>query len=783
MDELNNESFPRGGEPRFTSVATSDNASDQELRKLGRRTTWGGVIMIALLVLGAAAIAAFFWVRNRASGARWAAYESAQEQSQSAEEFLSRIRPLLPAADFADVKIRIMQKLAQYRDTEAVSLVIAELHSEVSIVRAQAARTLAAIGSPGADAAKPHLLRVLPRTDVADRAPVVWALAVLGEAAASEAIIEEFRGGRLQGQEGFDPRVVSAVLGPQRLSSDALLNHDEVSVRTLTAEALAETATPEIVEPLGRLVRFELARGEPDENVLRAAASGLGRAGDERAGQALVNLLAGRPRMRAVVLDALRRTVGAPGLATLLDSTSDVSIERELVRTLARGHDPRALETLADLLDHADAEIQQHAAFGLAELGDARSVPVLLALARADDLATARQALLHLRELGAPGAASGLMEMLHDARFRNRRASVLRALGRTGALGAGPVVLRYLDGEDASSAALALAELDFDPAYNRMQRLLPRPPELDLSQPRVANEDLLMLRTAAVRATGRYGRLEAAPALMRIIEDAQDDRRVRLEAGYALGAVADNDVRRQVLAKISDHSLDEYARRYFVPALWQRPDPALVEALLDVVARAETPSELRTAAALAVGYAGADSADERVSRMLAQPERQASAALMVVLGGTAPQARALMALLADNAELATGLREALSNEENHRFDLLTNTMFDSGQVFRRLRVALVLAEGEGDRRYTFVLNHITHRLGVGWDGHDGMTARAIRSRLWEALRGDDEARSEWVAQVLGRMDERGLLLAARDQGGKGSAQARAQLRRMNSAAR
>ena len=96
---------------------------------------------------------------------------------------------------------------------------------------------------------------------------------------------------------------------------------------------------------------------------------------------------------------------------------------------LAVSHDPRAADTLAGLLGSEDAEIQQDAAFGLAALGDARAVPVLLELAQGDDLTIGREALSKIQFLGAEQAADGLLAMLDDERFLGRRANILRALG------------------------------------------------------------------------------------------------------------------------------------------------------------------------------------------------------------------------------------------------------------------------------------------------------------------------------------------------------------------
>jgi HEAT repeat protein len=771
---------PMADEDPFAAADLGPPVGDDDaLKKMGSRTPAWGWIALIVLVLGVLGVGVVWWQQNQAYNARWEAYNAAQAEATDEEDFLRRIREILPDTKYEDVKIRILQKMGEYEDAAAVPVIVQQLESQVPTVRAAAARALAAIGSPGADAAKPDLLRILPNTDERDRAPVVWALAVLGESAAADAIIEEFSSGRLQGQPGFDPAVISNVLGPERLSSNELLDHDETSVRVLTASALAEAASPEVIDPLSRMVDFELGREEPDENVLRAIASGLGRAGDARAGGPLFRILESQQRMRSVVLDSLRKTVGAPGIAALLESADDVSIVRELVRMLANGHDPRAADTLAEYVDHEDADIRQDAAFGLADLGDPRATPVLLDLATGEETPVAREALTKLQRLGAEQAADGLAAMLDEERFLARRANTLRALGRTGASHVGSVIEEQLETDDVASAALALADLDYEPAYDRLLDMIPRPDDVDFSQPTVANEEAFMNRTAAVRAVGRYGRPEAAEALMTIVEDPLDDRRLRHDAALALGAVATAEVSRTVLEKLQDPDLDEVAKRYYVSALWQNPSRELAPDLMDLIEAADTPPDVKRAAALAVGYAADPALDERVASMLANPDTQREAAFMVVLGGSEANAEALLEALGDNGELQQVLMFTIRDDESNAFNLVTQDAFDSGQIWRRLQVAQILNEGEGDNRHGYLWNHVIERLRVGWDGHDGMTPRQIREELWNALRGDEPDRRELAADVLAAMDERGLLMSARDQGGPGSDEARERLREMN----
>lgn len=755
---------------------------DAAIRGMGSGTplwAWGLLLVLLASVVGVGYV---WWQQNQSYEQRWDEYHVAQNEATDVADFLRRVRAILPNTQYEEVKIRILLKMGEHRDVESVPIITSQLNSEIATVRAAAARALAAIGSPGADSAKPELLRILPQTDIRDRAPIVWALAVLGESAAADAIIEEFSSGRLQGQEGFDPRVISDVLGPERLSSNDLLNHREVSVRVLTAAALAETASADIIDPLSRMTDFELARtapDEPDENVLRSIASGLGRAGDPRAGVPLFHILEAQPRMRPVVLDSLRKTVGAPGLAALLESARDDTIRLELVRMLAASHDPRAADPLAGFIASENPDMRREAVFGLAELGDARAAPGLVELARGLDLTVGREALAKLQRLGVPDAADGLVEMLGDEQYLGRRANILRALGTTGATHVGATLERQLDGDDVAPAANALADLDYDPAYRRLLGMIPRPRDVDFSIPSVANEMPFMNRTAAVRAIGRYGRPDAAEALMVVIEDPIDDRRLRQDAGLALGAVANPETLRLILERIHDPELDEIAKRYYVAALWQTASREISTEMMDLVANPDTAPDVKRSAALAIGYAADPALDTRIGEMLQDATLQREAAFMIVLGGSEANGRALLTALATNDELQQLILFSIRDDQTNSFNLVTAGGFESGAVWRRLAVADILNQGDGDNRHGYVWNHLIERMRVGWDGHDGMGPRDVRTQLWNGLRGDDPARRALAARVLSSMDERGLLMSARDQGGNGSSEAREQLRRLN----
>lgn len=752
---------------------------DQVVRKINRRTTVFGRVAALLVVVGGLGLGAAWYVRSQAYEHRWDAYQEAQ-RAEDREEFLRRIREELPRTQFDDVRMRIMQKVGQYRDGASVPLLIPFL-DQAGRLRAHAARALAEIGSPDADAAKPHLLRVLPHTDERDRTPVVWALAVLGEPAAADEIIREFQSGRLQHQRHppFDARIIVRVIGVSRLASPELTGHESVAVRTLVAQTLAEAGTPDVIDPLARMLADPQNREGDGRNVLQIAAAGLGRIGDPRAAPPLFELMRRDPGMRVTVLEALRRSTGARGLSVLLRSADDDATRRDLAIMLRATHDPAAADALASLLDSADEMTRFEAARGLAELGDARAIPVLVQFARSPSPDTGRDALDSLMLVPSPQVVAALLPMLSDDTFVNRRSQIIRVLGRSGAREAAPTLLRYLQGDDIGAAALALADLQDDRGWGALMRIIPRRPDQNFAQyggmSGVPLQHEYDNRTAAVRAIGRYGRPQAARALMTIIEDPLDDIRLRNEAGLALGAIANDEILRQVLAKVQQTDLDEPARRYYLGALWQRPSRSMSSALLDLIANPATPPDVRRPAAVAVGYAADPANDARLISMLESDVTKQAAAIAIALGGSTEAAHRLVAVLRRDTELRQALQDDLMNETNDWFNLLTSDLWESGQVLRRIQVARIL-HNEG---FGFAWLPLVARLRSGWTGVGGLSARDVRTRLYALLRGDDPAQRQLAASVFGAIGETGLLMAARDTGGNGAEEARAELQRLN----
>ncbi len=732
--------------------------SDEEaIRKIGQRSSASGKIVTLLMVVGAVGLAWFYMQRS-------AAYESRmngvlEAGKMEGEPMLAKLREELSKTSYDDVKERAIRNLAHFKDQQSIPLFIKELDT-AGIVRRAAALALAGIGSPAADQAKPKLLEVLPKSDEKDKPQVVWALAVLKEPAAADAILAEFTSGRLQAQPGFDPQIITKAIGIAKLSSPELTGHKEKSVRALVAMALSEAASPEVVDPLVRLIQNK----DEDTEVVRAAVAGLGRTGDTRAAAPLFALMQRRPEMRQSVLDALAKSTAAPQLAVLLGQANEVNAKRDMVRLLRKTYDARSADALAAVINDQDEDTREEAAHALAELGDARAVPPLVALANSEEDDVATDAIDSLRRLANPAAAPALLELFD--KFPYRKAAIMRALGATGATDAGPKLMKELEGDDIGAAARALGQLKYEPAFSVMLATLPRSKykDIDFSRPSVPSEMAYRNRLEAMQGLALFARPDEklVKELTVIIEDPADDFRLGEVAGAVLGQIADAGVYQLMLTKIMDANLDERIRTAYATGLWRKPNAEVSVQLMPLVKAAETPAAIKTAAALAIGYAGNPANDGDLLAMLDDANTRRYAAFAVVLGGNEAAAQKLLEVLPKDRDAEEILRMAVNSTEDDNFNLLTKAMFESGQIYRRIRVAQILMQGKADISYTYVWAHLTTRLRAGWDGIDGMSERDIRAALFKELGSPDAARREQVATTLAAMNLRGLLLAARD---------------------
>ena len=552
-------------------------------------------------------------------------------------------------------------------------------------------------------------------------------------------------------------------LGVQRLSSPELTGSNEKPVRALVAMALSEAASPAVVPALVRMVKRQ---GE-DPEVIRAAVAGIGRAGDPSAAPELFALMTQRADIRQSVLDALAKSTAAPQLVTLLGQAKDATTKRDLVRLLRKTFDPRSADAFAALVNDPDTDVREEAAQGLAELGDPRAVPPLLVAAKGDKDDDATDALDALRQLGNPAAGEGLLPLLKD--FPHRKASIMRALGTSHAMAAGPIIEKELKGDDVGAAAKALAQLPYDKAYPKLVGMLKKDKKIDFSRPSVVSEMAYRNRFEAIQALGFFGKPDpkAIKELMAIIDDPQDDQRLAMAAGAALGQMADPQLQDAMFAKVSDTKLEERMRAAYVNGLWRKPNPTLAPKLLSLFTT-NTPGGVKLAAALAIGYSGNPAAEEGLLKLLDDPNARRYAAVAAVLGGGEASAKKLLEVLPQDRDAEEILRGVVNSNEDDNFNLMLEPMFTSGQVYRRMKVAQVLKDGNllTNVSFTYPFVQLCNRLTAGWDGPGGVSPRWIRAELYKQLTGSDAERRKLVANALVGMNLRGLLLAARDAGVK-----------------
>ncbi|MBO6937291.1 MAG: HEAT repeat domain-containing protein [Deltaproteobacteria bacterium] len=747
-------------------VLGDDNAT---LKKINQRSSMVGKLIFATIVLGAAGVGVWAYMQSEAYDHRMEVFEPVEEMTDASQRNAA-LREILANAGFEDVKQRAIMNLGHFEDAEAVPLLIEKLQ-EAGVVRRSAAWALAEIGPPAADNAVPTLLQVLPDTDERDRNQVIWTLAVLRsqDQAFIDAMLDAFSKGDLQHIPGFDHRLVTEVLGVDRLSSPDLTGHETEAVRLLTAHALAEVETAAVIEPLARMLEAEIAMDEDDQSteVIRASAAGLGRIGEAAAARPLFAALQANRNLEGTILDALEKSTAGPDLAVFMHEASEVEMKRSLARLVEKTHDRRTADALAQLLDHEDQELRSIAALALANFSDQRAKPVLYALTTVednDDLVS--DAIEALRWVVDESDTDKLVEMMETHPYR--KAAILRNLGATGDPAAARPMEKELEGDDVRAAGMSLGDLNDDGSFRDLLKMVDRG-DVEMGATNAAdrslvNEELLGNRRAAILAMGRYGRLEAVEALMEVVEDDLDDYELRGLAAASIGQIADDDTMRNVINKVQSPDVRDNAKRYYVQALWQKPHRDLNPLLLELMA-SDQPAEVKRAAAIAVGYSGDPAVDERLANMLDDEAHRRDAAVAIVLGGGQASAEKLVATLATDGDLREVLQMWVMNEENDWFNLLTTDMFENGAIWRRLKVAEILREGDGDNSYAYPWAKAVAVLRSGWDGVGGLRPQLVRDKLWEAMEGDDEEKRMLVAAAFHEIPETGLLLRARDEGG------------------
>jgi hypothetical protein len=246
--------------------------------------------------------------------------------------------------------------------------------------------------------------------------------------------------------------------------------------------------------------------------------------------------------------------------------------------------------------------------------------------------------------------------------------------------------------------------------------------------------------------------------------------------------MADPALQEAMLAKVGEAKADERVRSAYVNGLWRKPNEALSTKVVPLMT-GQNPGGVKLAGALAVGYAGNPANDPALLKLLDEPEARRYAAIAATLGGGEDVARKLLEVLPQDRDAEEILRGAVNSNEDDNFNLLTESMFTSGQIYRRTSTAQILKDGNPltETSYSYAHTQLATRLVSGWDGPSGVSPRWIRAELYKVVTGPDAAKRKLVSQMLVAMNMRGLLLAARDAGIKEAREALLDMDRPKSA--
>ncbi|MDP3275834.1 MAG: hypothetical protein Q8Q09_11600 [Deltaproteobacteria bacterium] len=813
-------SSPSFDEPVEASGGYLSGSDDEEIRKINRRVSPVGKLLGFLVLCGVGGTGAFMVnsAREQASEER-AHTEGRQALDRLLTETTDRTQLAAPVRALyerykasEEVRMSCRRLLAQLRDPQSVPIMIEGVNRRGN-ERRQAALAIAELGPEIAGSARDALNTALPQTDpLVDRAEVAWALVVLGDSRSWDTIVKLLSEGKLQqvkdleNRPFFDPALISRLAGRERLiqlaSDTSGPEAQQTSRKRVAATALAEMATPEVAEILTRL------SSDRDTETATIAAIGLGRIGSAQVAQPVLQFLNANPDARDRVLNALAQNSGAPGLSVIGLNATDITTRRQAVRLLTELQDPSAGDALFGIMNSIPAttidsnllEIRIKSCFGLADLGDARSAEVLLEIARRPvgqpfdpnrDM-EAKQAMDKLRRIDGAAARvkAGLLELLPQAEFM--RTQILLALGATGDASLGPAIARYLtDVQAQEGAAAAVSRLRYQPGIATLRGQIRRPPNVRMDQQTIQNEALYTKRRNALRGLAWSADPRLSTDLMRIIDDAADEPRLREDAGNTLATVADDATIQIVAQRAMDSTKPVETRKFYLLALRARSTPQIATQLVSTYLRPGESVFLMRFAAIAAGFGGDSATGEAVRPLLASTDANVrhNAGIAAILVGGEALAGAVVAAIVSDRELAGILPTEFVTRGSQTagptmmepVDMLplTDAMFTSGAVYRRILGASVLERGRGNDRYDFAMLWLRNRIKSGWEHPLGITPYQARDRIRRAAMGEDASQRDAAFRMLRGLNDRGSLLYLRRQTGVAADTARRMLLEIN----
>lgn len=725
-----------------------------------------------------------------------------------------------------EIKQEALKQLAWAQDEQGVALAIQALKSPEPKLQSMAATALTHYGSPAADAAKPALLEALKTAGGGSKPQIAWALVILGEQAAFDEIMALYRRGelstvqRLGGGIAFDPNKLTAMVPLERLAE--LAGDESPSVRQLVATVLSRNAEPKWTETLIKLLN------DPDHEVARQAAPGLGKIGDNASREPLITKLRDADKdSREKYLDALRDGIGGIGLVLALYAVDESEVEtnwyrkKQIFGLIDELNDPRAGNALYEYLQvEKHIHYQTRAASALAAIGDLRAVPMLAKRLRMDPLkiysdqydwemalkrddAERREAARMIADLAVlhPDKRAQIAEQAEDAvifwihEMPSPHANGLRALAAMGSQKdidalrkwSNPQVPLPKEGQQppmpeewvvAQSALRYVGMMKDEKSWPVLLDMLEKKPSnLNISNDAMYQGGLAILGMSlnaigkgAADGLSEWGDPKAFGPLLEFIEDPAQNENARESACAALAWVAESDDFMTVAEKIQQYEgqnqPDAFRRKCLLETLIQRPVPGTAAALVALLNR-DQALETRNQVARAVAKSGIDADTEAKLFELAKDENLLNdAALALILGGSPEAAARAVAFYADKPKVAL---EELQDLWFKSFGYWSTEDLEQGMLFKYVDNAVAISRVEikqTPQEWATVLLEKQFDNLIFDNGPHSFTRVVLRKRLYDMARGSDPEKRAGAIRTLLFMKEQGALLALRDEEGE-----------------
>jgi len=722
-----------------------------------------------------------------------------------------------------ELKQEALKQLAWADDPEGVPLAATALTSPSEKLQGMAATVLAYYGSPKADGAKPNLLAAFKTAGAGAKPQIAWALVELGEAGAFNDVLTLYRAGhlanvqRLGGGNAFDAQKLVAMITIEKLAE--LHTDESPAVRQLVATVLSRNAEPRWTAPLLKLL------DDPDHEVARQAAPGLGKIGDKAARDPLIaKLKTADQDSREKYLEAIKNGSGGVGLVTALYAfVNEENVEtrwfrkKQIFGLIDAINDPRAADSLNDYLQVEEhIHYQYRAARALAEIGDVRAVPTLAKRLRMDPLKIysdqydwemllkrddkerieAARMLADLAVLN-PDKRAQIKDQAEEAvilwshEMPSPHANGLRALALMGSdkdmkalrEWSNPDVPLPKEGQQppmpqefvvAQSALRYIGMLKDESSFKVLIDMLDKKPD-NLS---IANESMyqggLAILGMSLNAIGKgaadglseWGDPKGFEPLMDFIVDVKQNENAREAACAALAWTSDTEGLQKVAEKINEFSgqepQDAFRRKCLLEALVQKPVPGTATALLALLSP-DQHIETRVQVARAIAKAGIDADTEGKLMELAKNEALMNhAVLALVLGGSPESAARAVALFADKPKVAL---EELQDLWFKSFGFWSVADLDAGVLFRYVDNATAISRIEINLTPQMWAPQLLERQFdnlIFDNGPHSFTRVVLRNRLLQMAAGSDADKASGAIRTLKFMKELGVLMAVRD---------------------